>query len=101
VILTIDNQPVQVEFPEDIENLARIVADEKKILQILQEFRGSNLYFPQKVNRVIEHQRIISDYRGLTELPNVTNAKVYQILAVRYGKSPRWIREIVMRGTAA
>jgi hypothetical protein len=98
--LMINSQPVQVEFNEELEDLARIIGEDK-FMQVLHQFSGMNLYFPQKVNRAIERQMMLNDYANLNQLPNITQNRIFSILSARYGKSERWIRELVTRGTAA
>ena len=90
-----------VELSEELEDLARIIGDDEKTLQILTEFQGMNLYFSLKITRALEQQRLILDYQELQKLPNLSQTKILGILANRYGKSQRWIRELISRGSAA
>ena len=97
--LTIDNIPVHVELSEELEDLARIIGDDEKTLHIFQEFQGMNLYFSQKIFRVFEQQKLQAEYQELQKLPNLNQSRILGILANRYGKSKRWIRELVFRGS--
>lgn len=99
--LTIANKSVEMELSPEIEQLAEIIGDDQKVLQLIQAFSGTTIYIPQKVNREIENHKILVEFDDLIRLPNLSRNKVYGILAARYGKTTRWIREIVGRGSAA
>lgn len=99
--LVIANKPVEMELSPEIEQLAEIIGDDEKVLELIQAFSGTTIYIPQKVNREIENYKIQVEFDELIRLPNISRNKIYGILAIRYGKSTRWIREIVSRSTAA
>lgn len=99
--LVIANKPVEMELSPELEQLAEILGDNQKLLELIQAFSGTTIYIPQKINRVVENCRIQSEFDELIRLPNLSRNKVYGILAARYGKTTRWIREIVSRGSAA
>ena len=101
MIIKIQNKPVQVELNPEIEQLAMIIQNDEKLLEVIQAFSGATIYIPQKITREIENRRIAAEFDDLIRLPNLSRNKVYLILANRYGKSTRWIREIVGRTSAA
>lgn len=101
MILNINNTPIHFALSEEFENLAEIIGDDEKTLRVLQEFQGMNLYFPQKVGKALFQQRLMEDFKELQKLPNLTITRIHAILAGKYHLSPRWIRELIDRGSAA
>ena len=99
--LTIANKQVDVELSPEVEQLAEIIGDEEKLMELIRVFSGTSIYIPQKITREIENRRIQTEFDELIRLPNLSRNKVYGVLAARYGRSARWIREIVGRTSAA
>lgn len=98
--IQVGNKQLEVEVPGELEQLAEIIGDDEKLLELVETFSGSSLYFPQKINREIIHHRMRTEFEELITLPNITRNKVYMILAKRYGKSTRWVRTIVGNSAA-
>jgi hypothetical protein len=97
MVLHTEDSDIHVELTEELEDLARMIDDDEKMMEILKNFAGINLYFPQKISKAIEHEKIWNDYRDLCSRPNIPKMRVLTILEERYGISKRWIHEIVTR----
>jgi len=92
--IQVGNNALQVQVPGEIEQLAAIIGDDAKLLEVIETFSGSTIYIPQKITREIEHYKMKQEFEELIRLPNVSRNKVYLILARRYGKSVRWVRAV-------
>ena len=100
--LKIANKSVELDLNPDLEQLADLLDDDQKFMEIVQAFGGSTLYFPHKISRELENLQIKAEFEELIRLPNLSRNRVYEILGDRFFKSSRWIREIVSRrGSAA
>ncbi len=90
--LVIANKSVEMELSPEIEQLAEIIGDDEKVLQLIQAFSGTTIYIPQKVNREIENHKI------LVEFDDLISCRSLQEQGVRDSGSTLWENHQVDQG---